>query len=91
MDPVDNDDPKTQELKEVVIKILLDYDPVLTIHDFRIVPGPTHTNVLFDINMPIKHKDTPKELRKNITKLIKEYDETLNPVIQIDQVYNRNN
>ena len=91
MDPVDNDDPKTQELKEVFIKILLDYDPVLTIHDFRIVPGPTHTNVLFDINMPIKHKDTPKELRKNITKLIKEYDETLNPVIQIDQVYNRNN
>lgn len=91
MDPVDNDDPKTQELKEVVIKILLDYDPILTIHDFRIVSGPTHTNVLFDINMPITHKDTPKELRKNITKLIKEYDKTLNPVIQIDQVYNRNN
>ncbi len=91
MDPIDVDDPKTQELKEVVMKIVIEYDPVLTIHDFRIVPGPTHTNVLFDINMPLKHKDTPQELRKNITNKIKEYDESLNPVIQIDQVFNRNN
>ena len=91
MDPIDVNDPKTNELKDKVLEIITDYDPVLTIHDFRIVPGPTHTNVLFDINMPITFKVTPKELRKIVTDKIKEYDNTLNPVIQIDQVYNRNN
>lgn len=91
MDPIDVNDPKTKELKDKVLEIITDYDPVLTIHDFRIVPGPTHTNVLFDINMPITFKVTPKELRKIVTDKIKEYDNTLNPVIQIDQVYNRNN
>lgn len=91
MDPINVNDPNTQMLKEVIQKIVTDYDPILTIHDFRIVSGPTHTNVLFDINMPIKHKDTPQKLRTNITDKIKEYNDTLNPVIQIDQVYNRNN
>ena len=91
MDPIDINDPKTKELKDKVLEIITDYDPVLTIHDFRIVSGPTHTNVLFDINMPITFKVTPKELRKIVTDKIKEYDNTLNPVIQIDQVYNRNN
>lgn len=91
MDPIDTEDERTQHLKEVVQKILVEYDSVLTLHDFRIVPGPTHTNVLFDINMPIKFKVTPSQLRKDITSKIKEYDETLNPVIQIDQLFNRNN
>lgn len=91
MDPIDVTDPKTLELKDMVMTIINDYDSELSIHDFRVVHGQTHTNILFDIAMPLKFKVTPSELRRDITNKIKEQDERYNPVIQIDQLYNRNN
>lgn len=89
MDPIDITNPTTVKLRQVVEEIVKEYDINLSIHDFRVVHGQSHTNVLFDINMPIKYNISPKELRKIITTKIKEYDEKLNPVIQIDQKYNR--
>lgn len=91
MDPIDVTDPKTIELKEMVLKIINDYDLNLTIHDFRVVHGQTHTNILFDIAMPLKFKTSPAELRKIVIEKIKQQDEKLNPIIQIDQLYDRNN
>lgn len=90
MDPIDITNPETLALRELVSEIVTSYDQNLSIHDFRVVHGQTHTNVLFDINMPITYPITPKELRKIITERIKEKDEKLNAVIQIDQKYNRN-
>lgn len=89
MDPIDITDQKTMEIKKVVMDIVTEYDSVLTIHDFRVVHGQTHTNVLFDVNVPIKFKATKAEIREYLTQKIKEYDEKLNPVIQIDQLYDR--
>lgn len=91
MDPIDITDPKTLELKAVVLKIINEYDPILSIHDFRVVHGQTHTNILFDMSVPIKYKESPLELRTNITTKIKEYDSKLNPIIQVDQLYDITN
>lgn len=49
MDPVAIDDPETNMLKEQVVAALKELDESLTIHDFRLVKGTTHTNVLFDV------------------------------------------
>lgn len=89
MDPVEVNDEVTNEVKNVVKQILLDIDEQLTFHDFRVVPGITHTNVLFDIVIPIEYVMTPKELKEIVSTKIKEYNESWFAVIQIDQHYNR--
>lgn len=61
MDPVDVSNPRRHKLYELAEAGIKDYDPDLTLHDFRIVDGPTHTNVLFDIVEPFGVKyDIPK-------------------------------
>lgn len=89
MDPVDNKNPMTKELKEKVINIVKSIDPILSIHDFRVVYGDTHTNLLFDVSMPINFSCSPKELRELISLEIKKLDGNYFAVIQIDQLYNR--
>ena len=89
MDPVNIDDPETIEVKQKVLEIVKRIDESLTIHDFRMVKGITHTNILFDIAIPIKFKMTKQELRKYLEQEIKEIDEKYLLVLQIDQMYDR--
>lgn len=56
MDPVDVDNPKRQKLLELCRSALSKYDQPVPFHDFRIVDGPTHTNILFDIVEPFDTK-----------------------------------
>jgi divalent metal cation (Fe/Co/Zn/Cd) transporter len=89
MDPINIDDEETINTKEKVIEIVKRIDESLTIHDFRMVKGITHTNILFDIAIPIKFKMTKQELRKYLSQEIKELDEKYILVLQIDQMYDR--
>ena len=73
MDPINVSDPETVELKQKVLNIVASLDPKLTIHDFRIVKGITHTNVLFDIVVPLKYKMTSNEIRSYLINNIKVY------------------
>lgn len=91
MDPVDIKNPKTLELKKIVNTLIKEISPELSIHDFRVVFGDTHTNLLFDIAMPVKFKLTPSDLRELVKLKIKEIDEKFEVIIQIDQLYNRKN
>jgi hypothetical protein len=52
-------------MKEVAIE-LTSYDKELRFHDFRIVKGPTHTNVIFDIVLPFDDKHTQEEIVKKL-------------------------
>lgn len=89
MDPINVSDPETVELKQKVLNIVASLDPKLTIHDFRIVKGITHTNVLFDIVVPLKYKMTSNEIRSYLINNIKEIDEKYEVIVQVDQMYNR--
>lgn len=91
MDPVDIHDEETQKLKKDIAAIIKKYDESLRFHDFRVVKGVTHTNVLFDVEMPLTYNKTPLELKNDIAQLIKEYNSFLNAVIVVDHFYNRNN
>ena len=57
MDPVVTDETTTQ-LREQVAEVVRTVDARITIHDFRMVPGPTHTNLIFDAIVPF---DCPME------------------------------
>ena len=64
MDPVCVDDGFILETKEKVNGIVKGIDPVFSIHDFRMVPGDTHTNLIFDLVVPAKYKLSNEEVGK---------------------------
>lgn len=87
MDPILVNDPLTDELKEVTAKVLADISPEITFHDFRVVTGQTHTNLIFDIVVPRASLLKDDELRMLIEKKIKEENDTYFTVITIDRSY----
>ena len=87
MDPVDIHDEVVMNLKKVVSKIIDEIDPELKFHDFRIVKGITHTNVLFDIVVPNKYQLSNDEIKEEIDKKLLAYDDKLRTVITFDVSY----
>ena len=63
-DPVVIDDPELTALKGKVLCLLQTRDPRLSLHDFRMVPGKRHMNLVFDVALPRDMKDRGEELRK---------------------------
>ena len=79
---------ETNELKEVVRKILYDIDPIMPFHDFRVVVGETAKNVLFDGVVPPKYKYSDEDLVSEIKNRIKIAGQgNLYAVILVDKSY----
>lgn len=89
MDPVITDDEEVNQIKTQTLQIINDLDPDLTCHDFRVVKGPTHTNVIFDIVAPYNYKDNDENLKEKISERIKELNENYVTVLQIDRPYTK--
>jgi len=87
MDPICIHDEKTQQMKEVVSAILKDIDPVINMHDFRIVTGPTHTNLIFDVVVPFEFPYSDEALIRLIAAKVRSYDSTFYVVIDVDKSY----
>ncbi|MCH4206217.1 MAG: cation diffusion facilitator family transporter [Solobacterium sp.] len=66
MDPIIVDDPQLNEYKKMVDAILNAIDPNLSMHDFRMVSGPMHTNLVFDILVPYDEKLSNAEIKDKI-------------------------
>lgn len=86
MDPVAVGDPETEELRAMVLEILGTIDPVITVHDFRIVKGPTHTNLIFDVAVPFDFRFTDGALTEILIYKIKERDPKYFPIVDVDHV-----
>ena len=87
MDPIATNDELTTSVREKVAALVTCIDSALTIHDFRMVTGPTHTNVLFDLVVPFGFEKSEKELRENMQTIVKTIDENYYSVINIDKSY----
>lgn len=85
MDPIENDDEATRELKGQVNGILQKIDNQLSMHDFRIVPGSTHTNLIFDLEVPFQYDKSIEELIAQIQQEVKMVGEKYYTVITIDR------
>lgn len=72
MDPVITNDPEVARLKEAVGFIIKEIDEVITMHDFRVVFGETHTNLIFDVVVPFEFKLSDEELLVTIYNNVKE-------------------
>lgn len=64
MDPVETDNPEVSLNLDRAREILSGLNAGLSLHDFRMVIGDTHTNILFDVVIPFDSKVTPKEIEK---------------------------
>lgn len=89
MDPVSTKDEQTLELKQVVTRIVKEVDPVLSMHDFRVVNGPTHTNLIFDIVVPFDFPLSDTEVADQIQAKVWKYNPVYYTVIEIDKAYTK--
>ncbi len=87
MDPIEVDDELTNQLREKTRRLIADIDASYTIHDFRIVSGPTHTNLIFDVVLPSNDHRDEKELKAIISQKVKEWNSTYFVVVNIDHSY----
>ncbi len=86
MDPIVTDDEHINSLKDMVMTVVREVDPSFRIHDFRCVTGPTHTNLIFDVEIPFEEKRSNKDICALIEEQIKKIDSTYFTVISIDRV-----
>lgn len=86
MDPVDTDNPETLRLRELAAGLVAQIDRALTIHDFRVVAGDSHTNLLFDVVVPHGYPER-EALAERIRQAVHAADERLYAVIKIESSY----
>ncbi len=87
LDPVETDNPKITEIKSFVYDILRLKNPDITMHDFRVVFGDTHTNLIFDVNLPFEYEIDDDTFCSEITKEIRRVQPSYNTVITVDRNY----
>lgn len=71
-DPIDVNDEKLIQLKQRVNEIVKSIDSDISLHDFRYVPGETHTNLVFDIVVPFGIKKCDEALKHQISEAVAE-------------------
>ena len=88
MDPVITDDAALNALCETVRGIATEIDPTITIHDFRMVAGPTHTNLIFDAVVPYRCRLSDEAVRKAFEERIRALDDgNYFAVVEIDKAF----
>lgn len=88
MDPIVTDNEEVKRLHDRVLELAKSLDSSLNIHDFRMVEGPTHTNLIFDVAVPYECKMTDVEVSNTLKKGVRELSGgQYFAVIQVDRVY----
>ncbi len=86
MDPIDTDDERIGDLQMLAQTVLQDIDEHLQLHDFRVVFGESHTNLIFDVAVPLGHKATVG-LADEMQRRIHMVNEKLFTVITVEHSY----
>ena len=89
LDPVKINDPLVNQMNEIARETLKKLDGVTNLHDLRIVPGPTHTNIIFDVMVTHECRLTPSEIHDGFEAAFKAVDERYFVVINIDKYYTK--
>ncbi len=84
MDPIDLQNPRLNALKELVASIAKSIDDRLTIHDVRMVPGDTHTNLIFDVVRPFDCALSEDELKRVLWQEIHEREPDVYCAVTVD-------
>ena len=85
MDPVEADNEEVRKLRLQTAKLIAGMELNLSIHDFRVVKGETHTNLIFDVVVPFECPLKDSEVIEKIEEGIQQYPGNYYAVIQIDR------
>lgn len=88
MDPIVTDDAYVDALRALCGEVLKHIDSALSFHDFRVVRGPTHTNLIFDVVVPVGFKTPDAELIRRISADFSKIDERYFCVVTVDRGFN---
>lgn len=87
MDPIVVDDEEVDAYKALTKDILSALNNEYSFHDFKMVKGPTHTNLIFDLVVPYDKKKTSAEILRELRNQFKEKDENINLVVTVEHSY----
>ena len=87
MDPVESNNEVVMKMKDNVAELVKEIDSCLTIHDFRMVTGNTHTNLIFDVVIPQEFHMTEAQVKAEIQKRVLERYPNHYSVIKVDKAY----
>ena len=87
MDPIETNNAAISHLRDEVSAIAKEIHPALTIHDFRMVNGQTHTNLIFDVVVPMEVRMPDREVSDSITERIQAKYPNYYTVIRVDKSY----
>ena len=87
LDPLVVNDERIRILRDLTYGTIKEFDDSLSMHDFRVVEGPTHTNFIFDLVIPFDYKLSSKELKDKVAELMKEHNENYYVVITVEYSY----
>ena len=87
MDPIVTDDGVTAETRQRVAALVRCIDDEISIHDFRIVSGATHTNLIFDAVVPFGFRLTDAQVAEKIKTAVRALDGTYYAVVHVERSY----
>ena len=88
MDPLVVNDEQTNELRAAVKDIVENLEGDVSMHDFRTVIGPTHTNMIFDVLVPFDYPLTDAQVKEKVQESVwEQIGKEYYTVIQIDRPY----
>ena len=87
MDPIETNNEIVKALKAKISEGVILLIEGASIHDFRMVQGPTHTNVIFDVVVPYSVKYSDEEVKEKVCRMVQLIDNTYFAVINIDRLY----
>ena len=87
LDPLEFNNERVNSLREMAGDVIREIDKELKLHDFRVVDGPTHTNMIFDLVVPYDFDKSHDFLIENINSKIKEKNPNIFVVMTIENSY----
>lgn len=87
MDPIETDNEEVARMRDLVARQVKLIDDRMTIHDFRMVTGNTHTNLIFDAVAPYDLKMSTEQVKNKIEELVQDLEGNYYAVVHIDQSY----
>ena len=85
MDPIQTDNDEVNRLRVMAIEAVEEISPDIKMHDFRVVSGTTHTNLIFDVVVSFSFKMSDAQLQKQIADKLSERDPSLCAVVSVDR------
>ena len=87
MDPIVTNDEQVLKMRGKMCQLVQVIDKRITVHDFRMVTGPTHTNLIFDVACPFDVKQADADIKRQVEEIVDLLDGNYNAVVTVDRIY----